>query len=37
MNRNLIDISNIRTVDQLQQQDIIERTKEYQLVFKNNN
>jgi len=30
---NLIDISNIRTVDQLQQQDIIERTKEYQEII----
>jgi len=30
---NLIDISNIRTFDQLQQQDIIERTREYQEII----
>ncbi|ORX65173.1 hypothetical protein BCR32DRAFT_250750 [Anaeromyces robustus] len=30
---NLIDISNIRTFDQLQSQDIIERTREYQEII----
>jgi len=30
---NLIDISNIRTFDQLQQQDIIERAREYQEII----
>jgi argonaute-like protein implicated in RNA metabolism and viral defense len=30
---NLIDISNIRTFDRLQQQDIIERTREYQEII----
>jgi len=30
---NLIDISNIRTLDQLQQQDVMERTREYQEII----
>ncbi|ORX48071.1 hypothetical protein BCR36DRAFT_329579 [Piromyces finnis] len=30
---NLIDISNIRAMDQLQQQDIIERAREYQEII----